>query len=126
MAALAAVHSIVVIAVVAVAIVAIAAVVTLLAVALLAVALLAVAIIALAVGVAVIAVAAVAARRRGIIHLLLEPGEYLLVVSGEASRLDPYYLRVDQAGAPLAGHEIEPNGTPAMATPMIAPRLKPV
>ena len=50
--------------------------------------------------------------------LLLEPGDYQLVVAGAESLLDPYYLRVDRSVAPEAGFELEPNDTPALATLM--------
>jgi Mg-chelatase subunit ChlD len=48
--------------------------------------------------------------------LLLGPGDYQLVVAGPESLIDPYYLRVDTSVAPVAGFELEPNDTPAMAT----------
>ena len=50
--------------------------------------------------------------------LLLEPGDYQLVVAGAQSLVDPYYLRVDSSVAPQGDFELEPNDTPALATPM--------
>ena len=52
--------------------------------------------------------------------LLLEPADYVVAVSGTPSLPDPYYLRVDVSGRPVAGFETEPNDTPALATPMAA------
>jgi Mg-chelatase subunit ChlD len=50
--------------------------------------------------------------------LFLAPGEYLLLVGGQESLLDPYYLRVDRSVEPVAGFELEPNDAPDLATPM--------
>jgi hypothetical protein len=48
--------------------------------------------------------------------LVLRPGDYILTVSGGASQLDPYYLRVDAGSAPQAGFELEPNDQVDLAT----------
>jgi hypothetical protein len=50
--------------------------------------------------------------------LLLQPGDYQLVVAGAESLVDPYYLRVDRTVAPQRDFELEPNDTPALATPV--------
>jgi hypothetical protein len=51
---------------------------------------------------------------------LLPPGSYAIVVSGTESAADPFYLRVDGTSAPAPDYEVEPNDTPALATPMEA------
>ena len=66
--------------------------------------------------------------RRGAIedaHLALPAGHYLLQVKRQDARDDPAPLDIQLAPgpAPLAGHEIEPNDTVAMATPLPAAGL---
>jgi hypothetical protein len=51
---------------------------------------------------------------------LLSPGSYAITVSGAASVADPYYLRIDGTSTPAPDYEVEPNDTPALATPMEA------
>ena len=50
--------------------------------------------------------------------LSLQPGSYLITVTGEASLLDSYTLRIDSTSSPAPDFETEPNDTPATAVPM--------
>lgn len=53
-------------------------------------------------------------------NLLLAPGDYDIVVSGDTALDDFYRLRVDPTSAPRPDFETEPNGTPDTATPFTA------
>ena len=50
--------------------------------------------------------------------LLLQPGSYLITVTGEASPSDTYALRVDATSSPAPDFETEPDDTPATAVRM--------
>jgi len=51
--------------------------------------------------------------------LVLAPGEYLIVVAGDADAERPYLLRVDETTGTVPDFELEPNDDPASATPFV-------
>ncbi len=50
--------------------------------------------------------------------LLLQPGRYLISVSGDASPADTYGLRLDATSKPAPDFETEPDDSPTSAVPM--------